>query len=221
MTSRSCPTPASPPVGAGVIGDVPSKNNTISFNRIHHLGWDVLADMGGIYTLGESPGTVINNNVIHDIDGDGESGMHGLYNDNSTSFMRLENNLVYNVRDGFHHIGSGKGNILRNNIFVADLGNHNKFGQLHFDMYNPGETHAAATFEKNIFYGSGGRLLSGPEFGGRLVFRNNLYWEPSGKPLDFAGRSFVEWRKLGRDAGSVIADPLFVNPAKNDFRLRA
>ena len=80
-------------------GAVPSVRNTISFNHVHHLGRDVLADMGGIYTLGEAAGSVLGNNVIHNIDGDGDSSMHGLYNDNSTSLMLVENNLVYNVRE--------------------------------------------------------------------------------------------------------------------------
>ena len=202
-------------------GEVPSVRNSIRFNHIHHLGWDVLADMGGIYTLGEAPGTVLGNNVIHDIDGDGDSGMHGLYNDNSTSQMLLENNLVYEVRDGGYQIGSGQGNILRNNVFVARSQGVSTHGQLLFCMYYPVEQHVAATFEKNIIYGSGGKLFSIPAtFGERLQFRNNLYWEPSGAPLDFAGQTFGAWQKLGRDAGSVVADPKFVAPAQHDFRLQ-
>ncbi|NLX97458.1 MAG: right-handed parallel beta-helix repeat-containing protein [Rhodopirellula sp.] len=203
-------------------GEVPSARNSIRFNHIHHLGWDVLADMGGIYTLGEAPGTVLGNNVIHDIDGDGDSGMHGLYNDNSTSHMLLENNLVYNVRDGGYQIGSGRGNTLRNNVFVARPQGGSRHGQLLFCMYYPVEQHLAATFERNIIYGSAGKLLSvPPTFGERLRFHHNLYWEPSGEPLDFVGQPFDAWQKSGRDAGSLIADPKFVDPARHDFRLQA
>lgn len=203
-------------------GEVPSVRNSIRFNHIHHLGWDVLADMGGIYTLGEAPGTVLGNNVIHDIDGDGDSGMHGLYNDNSTSQMLLENNLVYNVRDGGYQIGSGKGNLLRNNVFVARPQGGSRQGQLLFCMYYPAEQHLAATFERNIIYGSAGKLFSiPPTFGERLRFHHNLYWEPSGAPLDFVGQSFDAWQKSGRDADSIIADPKFVDPARHDFRLQA
>ena len=202
-------------------GDVPSKRNTVSYNRIHHVGWDVLADMGGIYTLGEAPGTVLRGNVIHDFDGDGDSSMHGLYNDNSTAFTLIEDNLVYNVRDGGYKLGSGKGNIVRNNVFVAAPKSKSRYdGPVMFCQYYPAEEHVAATFERNIFCGAGGNLFSAPEFGNRLEFRNNLYWDPSGAALDFIGKPFEKWQQLGRDAGSVIADPKFVDAAKNDFRLQ-
>ena len=201
-------------------GDVPSKNNIISFNHIHHLGWDVLSDMGGIYTLGESPGTIIDNNVINDIDGDGDSGMHGLYNDNSSSFMHLENNLVYNVRDGGYIFGDGRDNVVRNNIFAADPRRRGKSSQLIFWEYTQGAAQISSRFEHNIVYGSGGKLFTFPESAKRLILANNIYWEPSGADIDFAGKPFNTWQALGRDKGSVIADPGFLNPARGDFRLR-
>ena len=39
--------------------------------------------------------------------------------------------------------------------------------------------------------------------------------------LQEAGESFKKWRELGYDSHPVIADPLFVDPAGGDYRLRA
>ncbi len=197
-------------------GKVPSVRNLVEDNRIHHLG-GLLADMGGIYTLGEAPGTVLRGNLIHDIDGSGSSSMTGLYNDNSTTDMIMENNVVYNVRDGGYKFGSGRANVVRNNIFIAG-----RNGQTLFCIYYPErDKHLGVTLEKNIFYGSGDRLLAGSrKLQNFVAFKNNLYWEPSGKPLDFRGKDFQQWQASGRDAGSIVADPLFVAPENRDYRLK-
>lgn len=75
------------------------------------------------------------------------------------------------------------------------------------------------TFRRNIVYWEGGSLLGGPWDTLNVTMDGNLHWNASGRPIAPARRPWDEWQALGMDETSVIADPLFVYPANDDFRL--
>jgi hypothetical protein len=64
-------------------------------------------------------------------------------------------------------------------------------------------------------------LLSRPATDENVVFDHNLYWNASG-PVDFNGLTLDQWQKLpgGKGEGSIVADPMFVDPAAGDFHLK-
>lgn len=190
----------------------PAKRNNISFNRIHHLGWAVLSDMGGIYTLGPSEGTVIRGNIFHDIYAYSYGGW-GMYTDEGSTGIVLENNLVYNTKTGSFHQHYGKENIVRNNILVNSMQHQIQATRV--------EPHLSFTFEKNIVYWETGPLLAGPWTQVNVNMDNNCYWNAAGQDVTFAGLSLDQWRQQkNRDLHSIIADPGFVDVKNLDFRLK-
>jgi hypothetical protein len=70
-----------------------SKNNICENNHIHHVmqnRWDG----GGIYTLGNMPGSVIRGNHIRD----NQKWPGGIYLDEGSGFIEVTGNVVYSVR---------------------------------------------------------------------------------------------------------------------------
>ena len=166
--------------------------------------------MAGIYTLGLHRGSVIRSNLWHDFAGLRYGGW-GIYFDEGTTEILAENNLVLRTTHGGFHQHYGRDNVVRNNIFV-DARDH----QL---QRSRAEAHRSFTFERNLVYWHTGKLLEGDLQGTNYLFRSNLYWPAQGGDVRFANWSFAEWRQRGQDANSVIADPLFVDPAKDNYAL--
>lgn len=195
----------------------PSKRNKIAFNHIHHLGWGELSDMGGVYTLGASEGTVVNNNVIHDIYSF-DYGARGLYTDEGSTGVVMENNLVYHCKDDGFHQHFGKENIIRNNIFAFNI-----LSQI--GLSRP-EAHLSFSFVQNIVYSDKGVFFSDTYVKNSWIKANthldfNCYWDLRTPHPVFYGTSFSEWQKAGKDPHSIIADPLFVDPQNLNFHFKS
>ncbi|MSU47735.1 MAG: hypothetical protein EXS37_01335 [Opitutus sp.] len=188
-----------------------AKRNLIAFNRIGHIGQGVLSDLAGIYTLGESQGTEIVGNVVHDVRCY-NYGAAGIYNDQASTGIRVANNLTYRTEISGYTMNFGKDVTIENNIFVL-TGAH----ALH---KGTGREESSATFTRNILWFERGELLDGGWAAPEMKFSRNLYWDASRRPVTFLGMGLAKWQALRKDAGSLVADPLFVNPARLDFRLQ-
>lgn len=187
-------------------------HNIIAYNHIHHIGQGVLSDMGGIYTLGFHEGTVLHHNLIHDVQSLAYGGW-GIYFDEGTTHILAENNVVYCTKTGGFHQHYGRENRVVNNIFA-----YAREGQIQRTRPEP---HLSFTFERNIVIWKEGPLLHGNWGDHQYKLDYNLYWHEGGGEVRFANWSLDEWRARGQDVHSLIADPLFVDPEKGDFRLRS
>jgi hypothetical protein len=192
-----------------------AKRNRVEWNHLHHLGKGLLSDMGGVYTLGPSEGTSVSHNLIHDVTCFTYGGW-GLYTDEGSSGITMEGNVTYDTTDGGFHQHYGKENIIRNNVFA--------FSEEYQVKRSRTEDHLSFTFEKNIIVFDRGELLGSNWTGTTANFLNkdNVYWDSSGRPVTFTDKKLplTEWQKKGQDLGSVVADPLFVDAARRDFRLK-
>ncbi len=208
-----------------------ARDNVIEYNHIHDIGQGLLSDMGAIYTLGVSPGTVIRNNLIHDIDSNHYGGW-GIYNDEGSTHILIENNVVYKTKFSGYNIHFAKEITVRNNIFALSRINLLSRGRA--------EPHKSLFFENNICYWTEGVLLDNNwddppyefhfhpknESGTRLVNSTfeidyNLYFNPKASvdSLRLKEWTWEEWQARGKDEHSLYADPMFVDPENYDFSL--
>jgi len=187
----------------------PSKRNKVLYNHIHHIGWGVLSDMGGVYTLGPSEGTEVSFNVIHDIYSY-EYGGWGLYTDEGSTGIVMEGNLVYNCKSSAFHQHYGKENIIRNNLFINQLRQQMEATRV--------EDHLSFTFEKNIICYSLGKMYGNRWKEVNFASDRNIYWNFNGE-VSFNGSSLADWQKSGKDKHSFVADPGLKNISEGDIRM--
>ncbi len=193
----------------------PSKahHNEISHNRISMIGQGVLSDMAGVYTLGVSPQTRIHHNVIEDVDAFDYGGW-GLYTDEGSTGIEMTHNLVVRTKTGGFHQHYGRENVIANNIFVE--------ARVQQIQRTRTEGHRSFTFERNIVYWTNESPLLGSNWrDDNFVLARNVYWNPLFKDVRFPGDlSLTQWREQRlHDEGSVVADPAFLDPKGDDFRL--
>lgn len=195
-----------------------SPGNELEYNVILRTNLET-NDTGGIESYA-SPGPLfIRHNLVGDSLGlkptpQGEiispTYACGIYLDGEASRAEVRGNLVYRSSWCGLTLNSGNENVIENNIFVDS-----RDRQLHFSNYSG--TARGNRLQHNLFCWTnadsplGIEAAPGPEY---LDSDYNLFWPPGGK-LDLAALHAKQM-----EVHSLIADPLFVDPKRDDWRLR-
>ncbi|MBI2298206.1 MAG: right-handed parallel beta-helix repeat-containing protein [Armatimonadetes bacterium] len=177
-------------------------------------------------------GNAIHHNLIHDSGGWGTNAQGvlqtplyswGIYLDTHSSGWQVHDNVIWNTVLGAYMVNGGMENVFDNNVCLdgqehqAYLSVWTKYETtgnrvLHSIFAWPGQSADAYVVRKSEREG--------------YAFDSNLVWAGGVKPrvggVSGLSRrdSWAGWQKLGQDAGSLVADPQFVDPARRDYRLK-
>ncbi|OGV68389.1 MAG: hypothetical protein A3K19_05310 [Lentisphaerae bacterium RIFOXYB12_FULL_65_16] len=223
--------------------------NVIEYNHVHHTNQEQ-SDTGAIGMGArdiEERGSIIRYNYVHDTGGfnmvkpgvwDYPHYCWGIYLDDFTSGVHVYGNVVARTYRGGVMVHGGQDNVIENNIIVDGLSQQIEYAPI--DEHPSGRTKenpAPGQMEwrmkgtrlvRNVFAYSEEKAfwVKGRRWEQILAESDrNLIWH-GGKPaainLDKTTpeESWAEWQKLGFDHNSVLADPLFVDAAKDDYRLK-
>ncbi len=214
------------------------ERSTISYNDISRVGLDGTdSDAAGIYlncTAGGADGghVTIDHNLLHDMVHNGYPGypsaaiyldMDGVYN------CTISNNVIYSIQHKFAVHVRGPNHVVRNNIIDLDgpdllppftvLAGYRR---ANVAVDAPPIHNHNYTYENNIVWSSSGAVF---QVGGKVdkaTFKrvdNNVYYNPAGR-YSFRQMTLDDWRRMGLDAHTQFADPLFVNRKQHDYRLQ-
>jgi len=207
-----------------------SHNNVIEWNRLERTNLET-NDTGAIETLGrdrEDSGNIIRYNLMLDSVGlkTTEAGeflspyyTRGTYLDDYSSGTTCVGNIVARTYRGAIHVHLGRNNVFENNILVD--------GDQQQLECNGGDFMASNRFVRNIVFFRQGNLIRFNRYHDRVLTAcdHNLYWkvgeglESAEGPVTPKG-PLAAWREAGYDQHSVVADPLFVDPGRDDYRLK-
>jgi len=204
-----------------------TRDNTIEYNEIHHA-MEELGDGNGIYIRGAGAGNVIRRNYVHHLVAPMKM-QAAVRTDGGQRDTLIAENLIYKcVAQG---IILKLNNRCENNIVADVIGPPRGYCLSLREGPMTG-----ATIRRNIFYSSTSRCVfideppprkggTAEDRRGRKLARSkdadtdyNIYF-CAGDPT--AGRKMLEKQQRdGVDTHSLAVDPLFVDPAHADFRLK-
>ena len=202
--------------------------NVIEFNRVERTNLETY-DTGAIEVTQQDRAlrahSIIRNNIVADSIGyssEFEKPMRcgwGIYLDSFAGGYTVTDNICYRTSHGGIMLQGGKDNIIQNNIFVDSTVYQARISN--FDANSEG-----LVLRHNVIYNTEPTpllLSTGQVDENVLAMDENLYFCPAlGAPKisSRAAADWAAWQAAGFDVHSLWADPLFLDPENDDYRLR-
>ncbi|MDD4870269.1 MAG: right-handed parallel beta-helix repeat-containing protein [Kiritimatiellae bacterium] len=204
----------------------PGSRNVVEYNKLYNLSTETF-DTGGIEVTQQDrefrSGSTIRYNIVHDVIGYYSNNGHevrmswAIYLDSFAGGYDVNNNITYRNSHGGVMLQGGKDNKVWNNILVDS-----SITQVLFANFS--DNTRGNVFEHNIVYytnSNASLFWASRVHEGVMTADNNLYWHTGTNKISIVGAgSFTDWQKRGFDVHSVVSDPLFVDPARDDYMLK-
>jgi hypothetical protein len=201
--------------------------NVIEHNRVLNTNLETY-DTGGIeVTQGDREqrsGTKIIGNIVGDTIGYSCTGEKptflswSIYLDSFAGGYTVTGNLCYRSMHGGIMFQGGKDNIVTNNLLLDGYK-----GQGHISNFAKNMTGCA--LEHNIVWWTNPEayVWTGPAVTDDVIrVDRNLYFCPDVEEIKmgYGYKTFAAWQEAGHDANALVADPLFVDAAHDDYSLK-
>ena len=181
-------------------------DNIIEDNLLYDC-MKTLHDGAAIYVSG-AKNSILRRNMVRDITDTGGYGASAYYLDEQSEGCIVEKNL--SLRVGWpSHNHMARNNIIRDNVFIV-----------------PGDAKitfprsADYAFEKNVLYATGKITITNPE--AVTKWSNNMFYSGTNKIEQVLLNDYRETGvKPGVPEDTLVADPLFVDWGKGDYRYQA
>ena len=199
------------------INEITMQDNRIAHNEVHHM-MEQMLDGNGIYLSATGPRNVVEYNRIHD----GNRANAGIRTDDYQYGSKVDNNWVYRIPHG-EGIIHKETNSYTNNVLV------DCYGKGSISTRSPRPI-VGTTVRRTIMYQSQSKVLfpgwAAPFWGEHnnskveeMDTDSNLFWCVSNP--DIGHKVLAKLKKIGKEMHSIVADPLFVDYSKDDFRLKS
>jgi len=211
----------------GITMKMAGSENVIEYNRVLNTSLETY-DTGAIevtqHNRDERSGTKIIGNIVGDTVGYSSTGdkptflSWSIYLDSFAGGYTVTGNVCYRSMHGGIMFQGGKDNIVTNNLLLDGHA-----GQGHISNFAQNMT--GCVLERNIVWWTNptAYVWTGPAVTDDVIrVDRNLYSCPglADLKMGYGHKTFAAWQEAGHDTNALVADPLFVDPAHDDYSLK-